>query len=401
MPQPRHELGDSHNFGRRVSEREGRIHKPRTVFWEWLLLSADSPLRERLRQISAPSAEGVDFDFLPSLQFGPAVAQPSASPWQTGEVERVALAPLPRLSVEDRHRLAGVTGRAVALFSWLGLGDLHWENLVLGLGARGQIVFAPLDVELMLDDHALPTATRLLPEADPDYGALYQHACGVRRVLPFLGKPLAPPDLLALTLAYHQTLALLDRHADEIAATLAQLPALHEAPLRVCLRSTGDYLRPANDLEPPLLPAEMEQLRRGDIPYFFRRYGRPGIHYFADHTLATAQRIPSRGDVPQLAALLPVTRGLRSPNRQSLREQGLFCVLAAFDHPSYQGEHRLGDLTVRFTSRRLVIRLRGDDELDTPRNLTNFVSSVYQPCRCGEVASPLVPRVTHCQAISE
>lgn len=398
MPQPLRELGDSHNFGRRVSERDGIIVKPRTVFWEWLLLSAESPLRECLQRIGAEDGEGLRPDFLPALGFGHSAAGEGASPWQSGEVERIALQPLPRLSDEDRHRLAAITGHAIALYSWLGLGDLHWENLALGLDARGQIIFAPLDVELMLDDHALPTATRLLPEADPDYAALYQHACGVRRVLPYLGKPLAVPDLLALTLAYHQTLARLDRHADEIAASLAQLPALREAPLRVCLRSTGDYLRPAHELVPPLLAAETEQLRRGDIPYFFRRYGRPGIHYFADHTLATSGRIPSRGDVPQLAALLSLSQGLRSPNRQSLREQGLFCVLAAFDHPTYAGEHRLGDLTVRFSPRRLVVRLRGEDELDTHRNLTDYVSSVYQPCRCGEVATPLVPRVTHCQA---
>lgn len=391
------ELGDCHNFGRRVAERDGRIHKPRTVFWEWLLLASESPLREQLRRIASVHRGGVQFDFLPSLKFERARVQGTGPAALAGEVERIALLPLRVTSSDDRRRLAEVSGSAIALYSWLGLSDLHWENLVLGCDPRGQIIFAPLDIELMLEDHALPTATRLLPEADPDYAALYQHACGIRRVLPFLGKPLPIPDLLAMAAAYHQTLVLLDGHAGEIAATLAGLPELREAPLRVCLRSTGDYVRPGGDLDPPLLAAEKEQLQRGDIPYFFRLYGRPGIHYFGDESLATTRRIPGRGDVPTLGDLLSLSRGLLSENRQSLREHGLFCLIAAFDHPSYGGEHTSGDLTVRFAARRLFLRSRGAEELETRRNLSAFVSSVYQPCRCGEVASPLVPRVTRCQ----
>lgn len=391
------QLGDRHNFGRRVAERDGRIHKPRTVFWEWLLLAGESPLRQQLERIASRKESGPHFDFLPSLKFARALVEETGPAALTGEVERIALQPLRVTCSDDRRRLAEVSGSAIALYSWLGLSDLHWENLVLGCGPRGEIVFAPLDIELMLEDHALPTATRLLPEADPDYAALYQHACGIRRVLPFLGKPLPIPDLLAMAAAYHQTLVLLDGHTDEIAATLAGLPELRQAPLRVCLRSTGDYVHPGDNLNPPLLAAEKEQLGRGDIPYFFRLYGRPGIHYFGDESLATTRRIPGRGDVPRLGDLLSLSRGLRSENRQSLRENGLFCLLAAFDHPSYQGEHTCGDLTVRFAARRLFVRSRGEEELETRRNLRAFVSSVYQPCHCGEVASPLVPRLTRCQ----
>lgn len=398
MPLRDRKLGDSHNFGRRVVARDGRIAKPRTVFWEWLLLSEHSPLRQQLSRIAAEDQSGVRFDFLPSLQFVRPATHRDEAGAQEGEVERIALQPLALTTPAECRTLAEVTGHAIALFSWLGLGDLHWENLALGADAKGGICFAPLDIELLLDDHALPTATRLLPEADPDYAALYQHACGIRRVLPFLGKPIALVDLLAMVNAYRQMLAALERHTDAIAATLASLPALHKAPLRVCLRSTGDYVHAGPNLDPPLLAAEEEQLRRGDIPYFFRLYGRPGIHYFTDASLATSQRLPTRGDVPRLAPLLQVSKGLRSPNRQSLREQGLFCLLGAFDHPSFQGEHTLGDLTVRFLSRRLVVRLPGGDELDTRRDLRSFVSSVYLPCRCGEARSALVPPVTRCQA---
>ena len=395
-----HTLGDSHNFGRRVVERDGRICKPRTVFWEWLLLCADSPLRVLLDGMAPVVGDGrVRFDFLPHLRFGTSGAGLDGAGGLSGEVERISLQPLQIASASDRRQLAEVTGRAIALFSWLGLGDLHWENMALGADTNGRVIFAPLDIELLLDDHDLPTATRLLPEADPDYAALYQHACGVRRVLPFLGKPLAIADLLAMTRAYCQTLAVLDQHSDSIAATLSALPGVRQAPLRVCLRSTGDYLRPRAQLDPPLLAAEIEQLDRGDIPYFFRLYGRPGIHYFRDASLATSGRLPGRGDVPQLAPLLSLSKGLRSSSRRALREQGLFCLLSAFDHPRFTGEHTLADLRVRFTAHSLNVRLPGAEELETRRDLREHVSSVYLPCECGEVASPLVPRVTRCQIV--
>lgn len=411
------ELGDSHNFGRRVSAQDGRIHKPRTVFWEWLLLSAESPLRKQLDCIAKADSGRVGFDFLPNLHVERSSAKeigssdadekgvrrqtPTGPLGKEGVVDHVSLQPLRIRGAEDRRRLAEAAGRAIALFSWLGLGDLHWENLALGSSPKSPIQLVPLDIELMLDDHALPTHTRLLPEADPDYAALYQHACGIRRILPFLGKPVAVPDLVAMVAAYHRTLASLDQHSEAIAKAILTLPDLPEAPLRVCLRSTGDYLRRDGKMHPPLLAAEKEQLDRGDIPYFFRLYGRPGIHYFADAALTTCHRIPARGDVPQLAPLLSLAKGLRSANRRTLREQGLFCLLAAFDHPTFSGEHAHGDIHVRFAARRLVVRIDGEDELDTRRDLHDFVSSVYQPCRCGEVASPLVPKVTRCQAMPE
>src|SRR5882757_8962394 len=111
-------LGDSHNFGRRVSLRAGRVRKPRALLWEWLVLSADSPLRRFLDDAAEGDALGPDaFGFLPELEF-----LRSAAP-DGGEVEQVRLKPLPKLAREGRLSLARIVGRAVALFSWLGVSD--------------------------------------------------------------------------------------------------------------------------------------------------------------------------------------------------------------------------------------------------------------------------------------
>jgi hypothetical protein len=394
MPISRGQLGDSHNFGRRVALRAGRVHKPRALLWEWLVLAAESPLRRLLDERAQRDGLGRDaFGFLPTLEFHRSQARVG------GEVEQVRLSPLPVLSKRDRRSLAVIVGRSLALWSWLGVADLHWENLVLGVDARERVVFGPLDVEMILADLSLPTQTKLLPDADPEYAAICRHACGVRRVLPYLGKPVDAADLLAMAGAYRATLAFLDRHASAIAGVFARLKGLRKTPIRVCLRGTDEYVHASSQpLWPPLLDAETEQLARGDIPYFFRLYGRPGIHYYGNRTLSEHKRMPLRGDVPQLDPLLSLSRRLRSPSRKTLREEGLFMLLGAFDDASLTGRHASDELEISLRARSIVVKLPSGETLRSARNLGAHVGSVYLPCRCGEVRSVFVPRVTVCEA---
>lgn len=390
----RTQLGDSHNFGRRVSQRGGRVYKPRALLWEWLMLAAESPLRRLLDTQAEREGWGrVAFGFLPTLKFY------RSKSGIGGAVERVELLALPALGDDDKRRLAVIVGRSLALWSWLGVSDLHWENLVLGIDAHGRMVFGPLDIEMILSDLSFPAETKLLPDADPEYAALCQHACGARRVLPFLGKPVAAEALLAIAGAYRTTLVFLDRHARAISEAIAGLPELRGTPIRVCLRSTEEYVRASStELWPPLLDAEVEQLERGDIPYFFRLYGRAGIHYYGNHALTEHKRLPLRGDVPQLEPLLPLSRGLVAPSRKTLREEGLFTVLSAFDHPSLTGLHKSDELEVALTPRSIAVTLPNGEVMRSARNLSAHVSSVYLPCRCGEVQSVFVPAVTVCEA---
>jgi hypothetical protein len=220
-------------------------------------------------------------------------------------------------------------------------------------------------------------------------------------VLPFLGKPVEAADLLAMAGAYRGTLEFLDRHASAIAEVLTGLPELRDEPIRVCLRGTDEYVR-ARSVPPwpPLLDAEAEQLARGDIPYFFRLYGRPGIRYYADRTLQRVKMIPLSGDVPKLEPALQLSRGLRSPRRKTLRDDGLFTLLGAFDDPSLTGHHASGELEVTFKARTVIVKLASGEEMSTSRDMGGIVESVYMPCRCGEVRSVFVPPVTRCEITS-
>ena len=328
-------LGDPHNFGRRVELRGDRIHKPRTVLWEWLMLSKSSPLRRFL---------GPDFGFLPTLSIDR----------RRGLVERLQLKPL--RGREDE--LATIVGKSLALWSWLGVADLHWENMALGV-EDGRVVFGPLDVEMFFGDMRLPTATKLIPEADPEYGEELRYAAGVRRVLPHLGTPVRGEHLVAIVTSYRETLDLLDRSAPAIARILASVPGVHDAPIRVLLRATSDYAKDPIPW-PPVVEGEREQLARGDVPYFFRLWGRRGIRFFRDARLRTTGFVPAETE-----PLLP--RSLRSPSRRVLRDQGTLAVIGAFDHPSLTGKH--GPLVL---GKRIVF-----EELECPRNLRSVVLGVY------------------------
>ncbi|HEY2368941.1 MAG TPA: hypothetical protein VGH87_21240 [Polyangiaceae bacterium] len=326
-------LGDPHNFGRRVELRGGVIHKPRTVVWEWLMLSKASPLRRFL---------GREFDFLPSL----------AIDRRRGLVERLQLQPLRGRQDE----LAAIVGKTLALWAWLGVADLHWENMALGRDGEGRIVFGPLDIEMMFGDMRLPTETKLIPEADPEYGEELRRAAGVRRALAHLGTPIRGPHLVAIVMAYRATLEFLDHHTKTIARLVSPFD---DAPIRLLLRATSDYGKDPVPW-PPLLDCESEQMARGDVPYFFRLRGKRGIRYFTDARLRTVGFAAAPTE-----PLLP--RSLRSPSRRVLREQGTLAVIGAFDHPSLTGKH--GPITL---GKRIVF-----EDLACPRNLRAIVGSVY------------------------
>ena len=305
------------------------------------MLSRTSPLRRFLAR---------DFDFLPAL----------AIDRRRGLVERLQLRPL--RGREDE--LAAIVGKSLALWAWLGVADLHWENMALGRDGRGRVVFGPLDIEMMFGDMRLPTETKLIPEADPEYGEELRRAAGVRRALPHLGEPIRGEHLVAIVTAYRATLDFLDLRRREIARIVSRVPGIHDTPIRVLLRATGDYGKTPVPW-PPLLDAEREQLARGDVPYFFRLWGKRGIRSFRDARLRTSGFVPAPTE-----PLLP--RSLRSPSRRVLRDQGTLAVIGAFDHPSLDGRH--GPITLG--RRRIVVEI-GGERLECPRDLRSIVLGVY------------------------
>ena len=366
----RSRAGDTHNFGQHVELRGDRVYKPRALYWEWLFLSAKSPLRKLL----------ADVDFLPDLTF----YEPRALA-RGGEVSRLALAPLGRV---DKHELARIVGRAAALFSWFGVSDLHWENLALGRAPDGRVIFTPVDIELVLSELGSPMETQMFPAANSTYADIVRHACGVRRAIGYLGKPVAVAHALTMAAAYRAMLQSLQARAREITAVLRAQKLTQTAPIRICIRGTSDYVAAQNDLEkplwPPLMREEREQLARGDIPYFFHRYGEPGVHEYMNQARTKTRRVVSLAGLGKTENVLSLGNALRPKSRDELLAQGTFAILAAFDHAGFTGTHDTPDVHARITARTITLTFADGETWSTKRNLGAFVSSVYLPCACGE-----------------
>ena len=155
---------------------------------------------------------------------------------------------------------------------------------------------------------------------------------------------------------------------------------LRRTPIRVCLRGTADYMVPPERADPPFRPEELAQLARGDIPYFFHIYGQSGVFAFDSPDRARVVRLRQTRANPALQ----VARHLRSPSRASLAAQGLFAVIAAFDHKGLTGGVFQDEgFELRCTRRQLIAGPR-DGGAETRRDLSAFVGSVYLPCACGE-----------------
>jgi hypothetical protein len=262
-------LGDSHNFGKHVllDEASGVVVKPRPLLWEWLLLSAASPLRHLVAQL-ADDADAVDpFAAFPDLAFSF-----DADFGGPGRVQFHAPSPLPPPPLTPRD--AQTLGAAVAGLAWLGVHDLHHRNVRVGHDRDGRLCLAPLDVEAVLASLSLPTQTLLVP--------LSPAAARTSGLAPVLAASLDLTLVAAASAAYLETLALFSRHEQALTAAICTVPRARDCHVRVIVRDTAHYvamLREPHTRPADLTDAEAVQLDRGDVPYFFRTIDDAAIRY--------------------------------------------------------------------------------------------------------------------------
>lgn len=253
-------LSEPHNFGRKVLRtRDGRIAKPRSVFWEKLLLSETS-FRRCLDQIAAGSRSKFA---LPKLEF-------EVQSEMYALVDELNLKPISTVDADFGYQI----GCTIGLFAWLGLSDLHVDNIKVGLAENGQFVFCSVDVETILDDLRNLGHSGLIPDL-----VIPRDVCGLAGILSLFESGLFETEsLAAICDGYIHTQFELSKRKSTIEWALCE--ALRESstslPLRVVLRKTRAYVNYMNneinplDFEIPVLPGELVQLKRGDVPYFFR-----------------------------------------------------------------------------------------------------------------------------------
>jgi hypothetical protein len=139
----------------------------------------------------------------------------------------------------------------------------------------GRIVLTPIDLECVFRKYPLISSTLLLPKRDA-----HPLHCGLAEFV----------KLNALDLAVHASVSFVEsmRRLQAGAARLGQVISkeCEKATLysRVVLRPTPFYSSGLQagekGADTDLLPSELEQLNRGDIPYYFRDISSDELRYF-------------------------------------------------------------------------------------------------------------------------
>ncbi|HAZ08518.1 MAG TPA: hypothetical protein DCZ01_08375 [Elusimicrobia bacterium] len=187
----------------------------------------------------------------------------------SGDVDQLAWSPGALLLTESA---CARIGAVIGLVSWFGMGDMHRQNIAFGTLGDGRPVCAPVDIECLFFDYKLPAQSRLI--GYPDEAG---RRCGLAGFQELLDEAGRPAGFVAATLhGYIGVMLALTRHEHSVSSTLIAEPGILGWPIRVILRDTAAYRSVLDSvilpdtLRPGLLPSEMSQLSRGDVPYFFR-----------------------------------------------------------------------------------------------------------------------------------
>lgn len=265
MASNKNRLGDLHFGGRAVELREdGRIFKPRTIFWEWLFLCMESPLRKNLHRTYNEILPDLTFTFEDSeILFG--------------TVQKLELTPFSGFRTTNE---AHMTGKMIGLLSWAGIHDLFDENIFVGR-QRGKLIVAPIDIEALWGDFILPSQTMLFKNPH-----VTEQQCGLSDVIRYLRESESSTCefLAALIDGYLISITELIANEPFLTDQIFKHPSALRQPIRVIPRPSVKYKLlvdgQESDFDVALVKSELDQLARGDIPYFFRYADKTTDLYF-------------------------------------------------------------------------------------------------------------------------
>lgn len=264
-------LGDSHNFGKKVTRiRRNKIYKPRCIYWEYLLLS-DSEFRKDLNLLFKKNNIISSFQAIPILE-----VSLNNDFFISGEIEEFIETKVEYLTEKESASL----GSTIAMLHSFGIIDQHFENFMYA--RRNDIfLFAPVDIEAIHYDAALLSQSYIVSGKNSE-----EKTSGLYKIKKILCSN--KNNRLAFIESYIETVQLIIKKWNYISELFLKDPQVLTAPIRVILRPTQDYYGilnktiKKNDLQYPLLEEESKQLLRKDIPYFFRYLGSDEVFWLSE-----------------------------------------------------------------------------------------------------------------------
>lgn len=263
--------GDSHRFGQRVKsavETDGETNwylKPRPGFFEKTLFDK----------------RGALFGFVSNvLGYEPPLEISIESPWSSRSKSLTSLTYDVTSAERNTSKVfARRAGRLLALATYLGLADLHSENILIVRLSDGGLAPVPIDIEMAFWKCVSVMDTLLLPSTlvKPELAGFSGQFCEAY-------SPRYPDVVLDEFLeSSFQLLPQLRKVLDSFVDLAVDVPN------RVLLRPTREYrdIFESQNIEskftPEMLPEEQMQLLSGDIPYFFVLRKRQGeLFYFSE-----------------------------------------------------------------------------------------------------------------------
>lgn len=266
--------GDPHNFGQRVTATNRAsgtyFQKPRPVYWEWLFFGATSPLKKCFDTQGERGTKVSENLFNLDVQI---------KTLTSGESRSVEAANLPYATARHAYSL----GVLLAYTYIFGIRDLHRHNLVM-TPTHLQVI----DAEIVFARLLLPYETLLLP-----FKEISASEAGVGHLL---------VDAESKMISSEAARSMLEGYCDTFSCTIqarslllaefeTRRDELCKIPIRHILRDTVNYRRTSSKSQAtPFCEAELAQMARGDIPYFFKFIGDPELLEYSD-AVGTPQQV--------------------------------------------------------------------------------------------------------------
>lgn len=320
--------GDFHNFTqavRRISAPDGSeyFEKPRTLFWEWLFFGFDSPLKRYFK--------GMDQSiFNLKIKFN--------SEGLTGNVENVFSDESFSLNKENLKGFGFLLGYSYVF----GLQDLHRENILVTKNGL-QVI----DVETVFAKFVLPNETLLLPFKDTTF-----EKSGLGVLLNSIAT-ITPQIVFPLLEGFVSSLTLTEINLEQIHIDIKTAMGDQRIPIRIILRDTNKYRHwKTFNFDQPLFDEELEQLKRGDIPYFFKYAGIDDLFYYthSDGRYASVALSPYFKEKIIRIGVEPQTLLTSCRIKSELFPNGTLVLLKKLMPTNYVGHHSFSGTEISITS---------------------------------------------------
>ena len=243
---------DVHNFQRKGVVKEGNLFRHRSLFCEYKVYSPESNFRRVIDELTDDSLKILP-KFKVSPKFELSLEKRECSFLSTSSLSR-------QLSDLEIEQIGGV----LALMNFLGVGDLHKNNILFG-EHNNSVIFAPVDLEVFYQKFKFTQMG--LVSADKKH----LHCCsGVSLFLEYLDEYPDPDFSVKLIFGYYKYLKIYLSNKSQLEKAFLGDAKRHQCISRVVFRDTRLYLPFVGGKGfDYFLSEESEQLERGDIPYFF------------------------------------------------------------------------------------------------------------------------------------